>query len=58
MLTTREAAKRLGVSMRRITALITSGRLDAIKHGRDWIIADVALAAIRHGKPGRPRKVL
>lgn len=56
MLTTKEAAKRLKISHRRIRALIISGRLDATKHGHVWVIQETALDTIRHGTPGRPRK--
>lgn len=56
MLTTKEAAERLGVSPRRITALIESGALKAEKFGRSWMVDENAvqtrLKAPR--KAGRP----
>lgn len=53
-MTTSEAAKKLGVSVRRVQALIASGKLPAIKIGRDWHIADIRPAMTR--KPGKPKK--
>lgn len=56
MLNTRQAAQALGISPRRVLALIQSGRLPAIKVGRDWVInkSDLKLVSIR--RPGRPKK--
>jgi len=56
MLTTQEVAARLGVSRSRVLALIRAGRLVAVKRGRDWQIAERALAAVADRKPGRPWK--
>ena len=56
LLTTREAAEILGVSVRRVQALISAGRLPATKHGRDWLILSVDLARVADRKPGRPPK--
>lgn len=49
-----EAAKELGVSERRVTAMIGSGRLKAKKFGRAWMIDPADLDAVRDRKPGRP----
>lgn len=38
MLTTHEAAALLGVSVRRVQALIAAGKLVAERRGRDWFI--------------------
>jgi excisionase family DNA binding protein len=55
MLSVHEAAKRLGVSDRRVRALIDSGRLDAQRVGRAWIIHPIALASVDGARsPGRP----
>lgn len=55
-LTTEEAAEQLGVSTRRIRAMITSGRLPAKKYGRDWIIDAVDLfEKVSVRRPGRPK---
>ena len=56
MLTTLQAAELLGVSVRRIQAMITSGRLPAEKLGRDWMIDKKDLRKLKHRKAGRPKK--
>lgn len=38
-LTTQQASQVLGVTPQRVLALIHSGRLPAVKLGRDWLIA-------------------
>lgn len=59
LLTTRQAATRLGISPRRVAALILAGRLPAQKIGRDWLIEENALALVLTRPPGnrsgRPR---
>lgn len=56
LLNTTEAAEKLGVSVRRVRALIEEGKLKAKKLGRDYIIAQSDLAvAVVYGKRGRPR---
>lgn len=55
MITTTEAAKRLNISLRRVQAMITSGRLKAQKVGRDWLIKATDLEAVKSRKTGRPR---
>ena len=56
MLTTPEAADRLGISVPRVHQLIKTGRLPSRQFGRDHLIqeSDLALVAVR--KPGRPPK--
>jgi excisionase family DNA binding protein len=57
LLTTKEAAERLGVSERRVRGLIAEGKLAAQRVGRDYAIEERALAsATVYGQPGRPRK--
>ena len=56
LLTTKQAAKDLGVNDRRVTALIRAERLPAKKVGRDWLINSKDLAKVRDRKPGRPKK--
>jgi excisionase family DNA binding protein len=53
-LTTKQVAERLGITPRRVQALVTAGRLPAQKIGRDYLIkeADLKLVAVR--KVGRP----
>ena len=54
MLTTKQAAERLGVTPDYIRALIIRGQLVAVKHGRDWDIDEADLARIKRLR--RPRK--
>lgn len=55
-MTTKEAAKLLNVTPRRVQALITNGRLAATKEGRDWRITTQALKALVRYPAHRPRK--
>ena len=55
MPTTADAAAKLKAMTGRAIALIRSGRLGASKIGRDWMIEEKALAAVRVRKPGRPK---
>lgn len=58
LITTRQAAERLGISPRRIRQLIKSGQLSATKAGRDWLIDSDSLDSLVkvHRRVGRPRK--
>lgn len=57
MLTTKEAADQLGISVRRVVGLISEGKIEAQRVGRDYVIEPRVLAAVKvYGKPGRPRK--
>ena len=57
MIGTKEAAERLGVSLRRVQQMITEGTLPATKIGRDYAILVKDLDKVKvHGKPGRPPK--
>jgi len=53
-LTTEQVAQRLGVTPRRVRALITAGRLKAKKIGRDYLIDSRDLAKFTPLPPGRP----
>jgi excisionase family DNA binding protein len=54
---TKEAAERLGVSVRRVQQMIMDGALPATKIGRDYAILEKDLKNARtYGKPGRPPK--
>ncbi len=55
-MTVPEAAERLGVTPRRVLALIHAGRLPAKQYGRDWIIREDDLDIVTERKPGRPPK--
>ncbi len=54
LLTTREAAIRLGVSDSRVRQLVRDGVLVATKPGHDLLIRSGDLAAMPRRKPGRP----
>jgi excisionase family DNA binding protein len=57
LLTTKDAAEKLGVSVRRIRALITEGKLKAHQLGREYAIEESSLNSIQtYGKSGRPPK--
>jgi excisionase family DNA binding protein len=55
-LTTYQVAQELGISVRRVQALIRAGKLKARKAGRDWLIIYDDLAAVRERRSGRPKK--
>ena len=62
LLTTREAATLLNVSVRRITQFCKSGRLRGQKVGRDWLLTQADVSRFRRiprpiGRPGKPGKV-
>jgi len=56
LLTTRDAATRLGVTVTRVQAMIVAGRLPAAKLGRDYVIREADLKFVVDRKPGRPPK--
>jgi excisionase family DNA binding protein len=56
LLTTGEAAKILGVSVRAVQLAISEGRLNAEKYGRDYLIRRSALGRIVRKPAGRPPK--
>jgi excisionase family DNA binding protein len=53
-LTTREAAEILGVSPRRVQALIKAERLPAVKFGHVWVIDERDLELVKRRTPGNP----
>ncbi|HEX8774893.1 MAG TPA: helix-turn-helix domain-containing protein [Pyrinomonadaceae bacterium] len=57
LLTTKEAASRLDVTVRRVHQFIEEGRLPAEKMGRDYFIQEGDLKLVEDRKPGRPPKV-
>jgi len=57
IISTAEAAKRLGVTANRVRKMILAKRLKAIKVGREWLIDPKDLDAVKDRKVGRPRKV-
>lgn len=54
LLSTPQVAKRLGVTVSRVQALIWAGRLPAQKVGRDYVILEDDLKRVKDRKPGRP----
>jgi excisionase family DNA binding protein len=56
LLTTREAAEKLNISMRRVRALIEAGQLPSKQYGRDHLIKESDLKLVEDRKPGRPPK--
>ena len=56
LLTTPEVAERLGVSPRRVLALIASGRLPSQQFGRDHVVKESDLKLVEDRKTGRPAK--
>ena len=56
LLTTKQVAERLGVSIGRIHQLINEGRLPAEKVGRDYVIREEDLKLVEGRKVGRPTK--
>ncbi len=57
ILTTKQAAKELGVNDSRVRQLILAGRLPATKFGRDWMIKEKDLAKVADRKVGNPNWV-
>lgn len=58
MLSTKDAAAMLGVSQRRVQAMITQGLLAAEKIGGTWLVDEISVAQRMQGDfpAGRPRK--
>ena len=56
IISTTEAARRLGVTANRVRAMIRAKRLKAMKVGHEWLIDPKDLDAVRERKVGRPRK--
>jgi len=55
MLTTAQAAKKLGISPRRLLELIKGERLPAQPFGRTYMIEEKDLKLVKNRKPGRPK---
>jgi excisionase family DNA binding protein len=56
LLTTAQAAERVGIDSSRIRRYIKAGRLPATLYGKTWLIRASDLPLIAERKPGRPRK--
>jgi excisionase family DNA binding protein len=57
LLSTQQAAERLGVDDSRVRRLIQQGRLPAMRVGRAHLIREEDLALVAVRKPGRPPKM-
>jgi excisionase family DNA binding protein len=55
LISTAEAAERLGVTKPRVHQLINAGRLPALRIGRTYAIDEADLKKLGSRKPGRPR---
>jgi excisionase family DNA binding protein len=56
LISSKEAAEKLGLSLRRVQALITSGRLPAQKIGNSYVVNEKDLELVKERKSGRPAK--
>lgn len=56
LITTKQASEKLGITMRRVTALIKEGRLPSQQIGREHLINESDLELVRERKTGRPKK--
>ncbi len=56
LITTSEAAEKLGVTRWRVNALIRDKRLKAEKFGQIFLIRESDLKAVENRKTGRPKK--
>ncbi len=55
VLTTAQAAEKLGISPRRLLDLIQAKRLPAKPFGRTYMIEEKDLKLVKNRKPGRPK---
>ncbi len=58
LLSTKEAAEKLGISPIRVRQLIQEGKIDATRVGRDYVIQSDLANIKTYGKAGRPKKVV
>lgn len=56
LLTTKDVAEKIGVSVNRVQAMIRANRLPAIRIGRDFVVKESDLALVLDRKAGRPKK--
>jgi excisionase family DNA binding protein len=58
LISTKDAAEKLGISPIRVRQLIQEGKIEAARVGRDYVINESDLANIKtYGKAGRPKKI-
>jgi excisionase family DNA binding protein len=56
LITSAQAAEKLGISVRRVQELIKSGRLPSQQFGRTYVVNENDLKLVEDRKPGRPPK--
>ncbi|CAN5582080.1 hypothetical protein BH24ACI2_BH24ACI2_02030 [soil metagenome] len=56
LISTKEASKKLGVSILRVQQLIWAKRLPAQRIGRDYVINESDLQLVKERKNGRPKR--
>lgn len=56
LITTAQAAEKLGISVRRVQELIKTGRLPYQQFGRTYVVDEEDLKLVEDRKPGRPPK--
>ncbi len=56
LISTKEASEKLELSIRRVQALITDGRLPAQKIGNSYVVKEKDLDLVKERTPGRPKK--
>ncbi|MET0465634.1 MAG: helix-turn-helix domain-containing protein [Chitinophagaceae bacterium] len=56
LITSAQAAEKLGISVRRVQELIKNGRLPSQQFGRTYVVNEDDLKLVEDRKPGRPRK--
>lgn len=54
--TTREAARRLGVTQRRVVALLKAGRLRGQQFNREWMVSAASVASYVARPAGRSKR--
>jgi excisionase family DNA binding protein len=57
LISTKEAAEKLGISIRRVQTLIACGKLPANKIGSTYVINQKDLELLDNRKVGRPKKI-
>jgi excisionase family DNA binding protein len=57
IISSKEAADQLGLSVRRVQALVKAGKLPAQKFGTAYMINEKDLRLVKDRKPGRPKNL-
>ena len=55
LLSTQQAAERLGVNDSRVRQMVRAGQIPAMQVGRAYLINEADLALVADRKPGRPK---